>query len=80
LVDDQVSTVVWPAVIVAGLKDTAQLGGEAEAPTVTLAVQVLVAPELSATVRIQLWPANGEKTVEPLVAEKVPFPRFPVQL
>jgi hypothetical protein len=60
LVDVQESVEVWPAVMLAGLKEAVQLGGLG-APTVTSEVQVAVTPALLATVNVQVWDAVGEK-------------------
>ena len=63
-----------------GLKEAVQFGPPDEAPTVTLAVHVLVAPEPSVTVRVHVWLAEGEKSFNPLAPDRVPLPRSPVQL
>ena len=51
-----------------------------EAPTVTLAAHVLVAPEPSVTVRVHVWLVEGKESCDPLGSDRVPLPRSPVQL
>jgi len=67
---------VCPPVMLAGLNDAVQLAGGA---TVTVAVQVLVAPKELATVSVQVWVVVGEVEAEPLAPENVPLPKLPVQ-
>ena len=64
-------------VMLEGLKEAVQVGA---GTTVTLPAQVLVPPALLATVKVQVWVAVGEKALDPVAPENVPFPRLPVQL
>jgi hypothetical protein len=78
LVEVHESVDVCPdVVIVVGENDSVQLG----APhTVTEAVQVFVAFNELATVRVQLWLAVGDFTELPVAPDAVPLPRFPVHV